>query len=63
MSNSQDKVAELLPGKSEKVKEIKVTPWEPVVKGVAVEKANENNTTVGIGASPDRSGRVTLELV
>ena len=34
---------------------------EAVVKGVAVEEANEDNTTVGIGASPDRSGRVTLD--
>ncbi len=34
---------------------------EAVVKGVAVEEANENNTSVGIGASPDRSGRVTLD--
>ena len=34
---------------------------EAVVKGVAVEEANEENTTVGIGASPDQSGRVTLD--
>ena len=34
---------------------------EAVVKGVAVEEANEDNTTVGIGASPDQSGRVTLD--
>ena len=34
---------------------------EAVVKGVAVEEANEENTTVGIGASPDRSGCVTLD--
>lgn len=32
-----------------------------VVKGVAVEEANEDNTTVGIGASPDKAGRVTLD--
>ncbi len=34
---------------------------EAVVKGVAVEEANEDNITVGIGASPDRSGLVTLD--
>ena len=37
------------------------TRLEAVVKGVAVEEANEDNTTVGIGVSPDRSGRVTLD--
>lgn len=32
-----------------------------VVKGVAYEEANEENTTVGIGATPDREGNVTLD--
>lgn len=32
-----------------------------VVKGVAFEEANEENTTVGIGATPDREGNVTLD--
>ena len=35
---------------------------EAVVKGVAVEEANEENTTVGIGASPDQSGFFYLRI-
>ena len=38
-----------------------ISALDAVVKGVAFEEANEENTTVGIGASPDRSGRVTLD--
>ena len=34
---------------------------DAVVKGVAYEEANEENTTVGIGATPDREGNVTLD--
>ncbi len=32
-----------------------------IIDGVAVEEANEENTTVGIGATPDREGNVTLD--
>ena len=38
-----------------------ISALDAVVKGVAFEEANEENTTVGIGASPDQSGRVTLD--
>ena len=34
---------------------------DAAIEGVAVEEANENNTTVGIGAAPDRDGNVTLD--
>jgi N4-(beta-N-acetylglucosaminyl)-L-asparaginase len=34
---------------------------DAVIKGVAVEEANVDNTTVGIGATPDREGHVTLD--
>lgn len=34
---------------------------DAVVAGVAVEEANLNNTTVGVGATPDRDGAVTLD--
>lgn len=34
---------------------------DAVISGVAVEEANEKNTTVGIGATPDREGNVTLD--
>lgn len=34
---------------------------EAIISGVAVEEANEENTTVGIGATPDREGNVTLD--
>ena len=40
---------------------IGISALDAVVKGVAFEEANEENTTVGIGASPDQSGRVTLD--
>jgi len=32
-----------------------------VVEGVSIEEANEKNSTVGKGAAPDRSGKVTLD--
>ncbi|MGA0374524.1 MAG: N(4)-(beta-N-acetylglucosaminyl)-L-asparaginase [Flavobacteriaceae bacterium] len=38
-----------------------ISALDAVVKGVAFEEANEENTTVGFGASPDRSGRITLD--
>ena len=34
---------------------------DAVIKGVAVEEANVDNTTVGIGATPDREGHLTLD--
>ncbi len=34
---------------------------DAIISGVAVEEANEENTTVGIGATPDREGNVTLD--
>lgn len=34
---------------------------DAIISGVAVEEANEKNTTVGIGATPDREGNVTLD--
>jgi len=34
---------------------------DAAIEGAAVEEANENNSTVGIGASPDRDGNVTLD--
>ncbi|MEQ3656432.1 MAG: N(4)-(beta-N-acetylglucosaminyl)-L-asparaginase [Dokdonia sp.] len=34
---------------------------DAVIEGVAVEEANLDNTTVGIGATPDRDGAVTLD--
>ncbi|WP_299678160.1 N(4)-(beta-N-acetylglucosaminyl)-L-asparaginase [uncultured Dokdonia sp.] len=34
---------------------------DAIIDGVAVEEANEENTTVGIGATPDREGNVTLD--
>ncbi|MEP0262527.1 N(4)-(beta-N-acetylglucosaminyl)-L-asparaginase [Dokdonia sp.] len=34
---------------------------DAIIAGVAVEEANEENTTVGIGATPDREGNVTLD--
>ncbi|GGG37879.1 asparaginase [Dokdonia pacifica] len=34
---------------------------DAIIEGVAVEEANEKNTTVGIGATPDREGNVTLD--
>ncbi len=38
-----------------------ISTLDAVVKGVAFKEANEENTTVGIGASPDQSGRVSLD--
>lgn len=34
---------------------------DAIIAGVAVEEANLENTTVGIGATPDREGTVTLD--
>ncbi|RMB62954.1 glycosylasparaginase [Dokdonia sinensis] len=34
---------------------------DAVIAGVAVEEENEENSTVGIGATPDREGNVTLD--
>lgn len=34
---------------------------DAIIAGVAIEEANEENTTVGIGATPDREGNVTLD--
>lgn len=34
---------------------------DAIIEGVAVEEANLENTTVGIGATPDREGSVTLD--
>lgn len=34
---------------------------DAIIEGVAIEEANEKNTTVGIGATPDREGNVTLD--
>jgi N4-(beta-N-acetylglucosaminyl)-L-asparaginase len=37
------------------------TALDAIIEGVAVEEANLENTTVGIGATPDREGIVTLD--
>ncbi len=46
---------------SGKLMEAGISALDAAVKGVAFEEANEKNTTVGIGASPDQSGCVTLD--
>ncbi len=48
-------------GKSGQLLDLGRPALDAIISGVAVEEENVENTTVGIGATPDRDGNVTLD--